>query len=622
MIGGYIGKILFVNLSEGKLKDEVLDEKLCRKFIGGYGIGARLIYSWQRGGVDPLGSDNILGFMTGPLTGTDVPFGVRLTVVGKSPLTGGWGDSTAGGDFGSYLKFAGYDGIFFSGASEKPVYLFIIEDGKAELRDATHLWRKDTVETEEMLKTELGKGIRVASIGPAAEKLSLMSSVLMSGRRAAGRSGIGAVMGSKKLKAVAVVGRAKVPIASSEEVSKLRKEYVANMKRPVVDMFRTFDTVAIYAHSGDTPVKNWGGVALRDFPTANLISGEKITDSLESRYGCHRCPIACGGHMRVGTQYKYEAGAKKPEYETLAAFGTLCLNDNLESIIMANDICDRYGIDTIETGATIAFAIECYENGIITREDTEGIELTWGNHEAIVAMTRRLAKREGFGNVLADGVKVASERIGKGSDKYAMHVHGQALPMHDPKLNPSYATCYQSDPTPARHMQAGLAHFVENAAMKGAPSGLDVPPLDRYTYTGKGKYEVICRNKNHLLNASGVCYFSQYVLPWDWLDKSLSAVTGWQLSPEEITTMCERISAMRQVFNLREGLSPKDFKLPGRAIGDPPLKDGPTANITVDADTMVSEYYQALDWDPETGKPSKKRLLELGLEDVAKDLWP
>ena len=622
MAGGYMGKVLFVDLSKDELKGEALDEKLCREFMGGYGIGARIIYSRQKAGVDPLGPENILGFMTGPLTGTATPFGSRYgVVVGKSPLTGGWGDANSGGDFGPYLKFAGYDGVFFTGVSEKPVYLFI-KDGKAELRDATHLWGKGVDETEDMLKAELGKEVRVASIGPAGEKLSLISAIINNKGRAAGRSGVGAVMGSKKLKAIAVIGTAKIPVANSEEVNKLRKKYMADMKGPIVDSMRKFGTsggTAIWAHNGDTPVKNWGGVGMRDFPNPSLISGENVIKYEEKRYGCYRCPISCGAHMKAGKgEYKYKAGADRPEYETMGMFGPNCLNDNVESIIMANDICNRCGLDTISTAATIAFAIECYENGVITKEDTDGIEMTWGNHRAIVAMTEKIAKRESFGAMLADGVKVAAERIGRGADKYAIHVHGQELPAHDPKLRPAYATAYQSDPTPGRHTQEGL-----ECTEKGfVPAGLELPSLDKYTYTGKGKSEALFRNKNHLFNASGVCQFSTYFLPWDTMDKFLSLVTGWQLSPEEITTMCERISAMRQAFNLREGLSHKDFKLPGRAIGEPPLKEGPVANITVDVDTLVSEYYKALDWDAETGKPSQKRLQELGLEDVAKDLWP
>ena len=634
MTFGYMGKILFVNLSTGEMKVETPDEKFYRDFVGGYGIGARIIYSQQKAGVDPLGPENILGFMTGPLTGTDFPFGGRYTVVmGKSPLTGGWGDANSGGDFGPYLKFSGYDGIFFTGASEKPVYLFI-NDGKAELRDAVHLWGKDTAETEDILKNDLGKEVRVACIGPAGEKLSLISCVINNKGRAAARSGVGAVMGSKKLKAVAVFGTVQVPVADKEKAKELRKKYVAELKKKkVADMFKEFGSSGItadFAASGECPVKNWGGVGIRDFPNASLISDKNVKNLRERKYGCYRCPISCGGHMKAGTgEYKYKAGVHKPEYETLGIFGVSCLNDNLESIIMVNDICNRYGLDTISTGGTIAFAIECYENGIITKKDTDGIELTWGNHKAIVAMTEKIAKREGFGKVLADGVKVAAERIGKGSEKYAIHVHGQELPTHDPRNNPSFATVYQSDATPGRHLQGSCAHFEMGSFPYGLEFphlGIKVPFFDKYTYTGKGKWEALFRNHNHLGNAAGACLIGDLgpglVTPVDTIPTFLSVITGWQITPDEFTRMAERISALRQAINVREGLKPEDFKMPGRAVGKPPLKEGPLANVTVDVDTMVAEYYKAMDWDLRTGKPSKKKLLELGLEDVAQDLWP
>jgi len=349
------------------------------------------------------------------------------------------------------------------------------------------------------------------------------------------------------------------------------------------------------------------------------LSHENVMARQERKFACWRCPVACGGVMKAGTEYEYPAGVHKPEHETCAAFGIMCLNDNLESIVKANDICNQYGLDTISTGATIAFAIECYENGLITKKDTDGIELTWGNHRAIVAMTDKLAKREGFGDVLADGVKVAAEKIGKGADKYAIHAHGQELPMHDPSFGPSFGCSYQSAPTPGRHTQVGLSMSEEDAVQPG----LEVSHLDKYTYTGKGQIEAMLRNNNQLLNASCMCLFGGGLfLPLGNVPAFLRAVTGWELTPEELTATAERILAIRQAFTLREGLTPKDFKMRGHPIGDPPDKEGPLANITVDIDTLCAEYYKAMDWDAETGKPSKKKLLELGLDDVAADLWP
>ena len=516
MSGGYIGKLLFVDLSEGKLKDEALDEKFCRDFIGGYGIGARILFSRQRAGADPLGADNILGMVTGPLTGTPALSGSRYTVVGKSPLTGGWGDSNSGGEFGPQLKFAGYDGIFFTGMSTKPVYLYI-NSGQAELRDATHLWGKDTAETEDVLRAEVADDLHVASIGPSGEKLCLIAAIINNKGRAAGRSGLGAVMGSKKIKAVVVRGNMGIPLADETGAKQLRKELLGKLKGPLVDYFRSVGTPGDTegaARSGDSPIKNWGGIGALDFPDVAPIAGDQVIERVSKKYGCFRCPLACGGLMKAGTgEYKYEAGVHKTEYETLSAFGMLCLNNNLESIIKVNDICNRYGLDTISTGCTIAFAIECYEQGIITEKDTEGIELRWGNHKAIVTMTEKLAKRNGFGDVLADGVKVAVDKIGKGAEQYAIHVGGQEVPMHDPKFRAFYALSYRLDATPARHTQG-----VYGMPLKGVP----MPAFDPKSFSGRAEAYKKFMMMGHIVNCIGICQFMYATLYYDPIDGMLS----------------------------------------------------------------------------------------------------
>jgi aldehyde:ferredoxin oxidoreductase len=605
MPGGYMGKILFVDLSTGELKDEVLEEKLCRDFIGGYGIGARILYSRQKGGVDPLGPENTLGLVTGPLTGTPATTGTRYTAVAKSPLTGGWGDANSGGNFGPHLKFAGYDAVFFNGIADRPVYLFI-DNGKAELRDARHLWGKDTYETEDALKAELGEAAEIVGIGPSGEKLSLISCIITRRGAAAGRSGLGAVMGSKKLKAVAARGNQKVPLADSEVADRLRDEHIAQMRAAqagrdsFLDRFHKYGTASggwPSAHSGDTPVKNWGGVGIIDFPDRSGLARDTAIANLERRTGCWRCPIACEGRLKEGTgEYKYPAGTRRVEYETQGSFGTMCLNNNTESINMANHICNSYGLDTISAGTVIAFAIECYENGLITKADTGGIELTWGNHRAIVAMTERMAKREGFGDILADGVKIAAEKIGKGADEYAIHIGGQELGMHDPKLMPAYrlgqvaAARYQMDATPGRHTQ-------------------DVGPT---SFQG------------HIVNAAGLCSFGNMPAadPGKYIAGFMSAVTGWDRSMDELLKIGERIANMRHVFNLREGINPLKWKVHPRIIGKPPQKEGPLAGVTADIEAQVYWNLGALDWDRITTTPSRKKLLELGLDDVAQELWP
>ena len=621
MPAGFMGKILFVDLSTGEWKTETPEEKLYRDFVGGYGLGARIIYDRQPAGVDPLGPESIIGFTTGPLTGVRGLFGSRFTVAGKSPLTGGWGDANCGGNLGPWLKFAGYDAVFVTGASSRPVYL-VIDDGTVQLKDAHHLWGRDTNETEVVLKSELGRKASIASIGPAGEKLSLISCIINDKGRAAARSGLGAVMGSKKLKAVAVLGSQQVPVPDEQKVAQIAKHYRGQLSGILYNGLTLCGTSALYEVSaliGDSPIRNWGGVAATDFPNANAISDQNVLNLTRRKYACWGCSIACGGTMKAGTQYSYEPGAHRPEYETLSSFGGLCLNNNLESIIMANDICNRYGLDTISAGATIAFAIECYENGLITKDDTEGIELKWGDHQAIVAMTEKLAKREGLGDALADGVKKAAERIGKGAEQYAFHAGGQEIPMHDPRLAPSWGGAYQSDPTPGRHTQAGIAFFEMGAE---PPEGIDMPPLERYAYTGKGPYEAMFKNNLHTMNASGVCMFAMGALPRDALQAFLSNATGWDITSEEILRTGERIANLRQAFNVREGITPADFKIRGRPVGDPPLKEGPTANITIDADTLRDEYFRAMDWDPQTGKPSKSKLEELGLDGMARELWP
>jgi aldehyde:ferredoxin oxidoreductase len=618
MARGYMGKVLFVDLSKNELRDETLDEKLCRQFIGGYGIGARILFSRQKAGVDPLGPDNTFGILTGPFTGTQALSGTRHTIVAKSPLTGGWGDANSGGYFGAHLKFAGYDALFFTGISAKPVYLFI-NNGKAELRDAAHIWGRDTRQTEEILKSELGKDVEVCCIGPSGEKVSLISAVINRARTAA-RSGLGAVMGSKKLKAVAVKGKMKVPVANEQKTKELRSKWQAELGGHIVWLkpFGTPFLVDIGVQNGDSPVKNWTGVGVIDFPDFQPIAKEALIERRTKMFGCYLCPIACGGYMKAGTgEYKYEAGSRRPEYETIAMFGTNCLNNNLESIIKVNDICDRYGLDTISAGAAIALAIECYEKGLISKADTDGIEMTWGNHKAIVAMTEKLAKREGFGDVLADGVKVAAEKIGRGADQYAIHVGGQELPAHDPKHGFFFATSYRLDPTPGRHFVGSELSDAPNH-----PAGL-LPKFDLKSFSGRGEARRIGSNFNQVVVCTGTCLFVYWAFPnVDPIAEFMRAVTGWEITDDELLKTGERISNLRQAFNIREGLNPLEFKVPDRVLGIPPLKEGPVAGVTVDEDTMIKEYLTAMDWDFKTAKPSKKKLLDLGLTDVAQELWP
>ncbi|NYT00260.1 MAG: aldehyde ferredoxin oxidoreductase family protein [Methanocellales archaeon] len=652
MSGGYARKILNLDLSTEEMKEERPEEKVYRDFLGGVGMGVWHVYNNQMAGVNPLGPENIIGFITGLLNGTNVPFSGRYTVVGKSPLTNTWGDANSGGFFGPELKQAGYDGIFIKGISKKPVYL-LINDGKAEIRDADHIWGKDTTETLDIIRSEVGdEKVRVVSIGPSGEKLSLISCIINDRGRAAARSGLGAVMGSKKVKAIAVRGTKRVPIDDPERLKDVIDRMLKSLRRsshPITKLMMTLlkpifpwilrrgvtsmpdvgyitESMIKYgtamgtsssSEMGDAPCKNWAGVGYRDFPMRTKsykISDENVIKYNERKYACAACPIGCGAIVKIEKgSYALEQG-HKPEFETLASFGSMPLNDNVESIIKCNDICNRYGLDTISAGATIAFAMECYENNILTKEDTDGIDLTWGNTEAIVRVLEKLAEKDGFGELLSDGVKVAAERIGKGAEKYAMHVHGQEIPMHDPRLNPSFATAYVTDPTPARHTRGGAGIF-EIGLSSNPFKEVKLPRVKRFQYKGKGDVHATLSKIQITLDSLGMCQFLGYFGSFPIVD-AMEAVTGLDFSTEELMRTGDRIQALRQLFNVREGIRPSDFKLPDRIRGIPPLPVGPSAGKTIDLDTMVEDFYKAMDWSLEDGRPSEEKLKNLGLKEM------
>jgi aldehyde:ferredoxin oxidoreductase len=421
-------------------------------------------------------------------------------------------------------------------------------------------------------------------------------------------------MGSKKLKAVAVRGKLQFPLHDEAKVKMLSRVYRSQLRGAYgfLSKHGTAASTARCAHSGDGPIKNYGGVGVVDFPEVAPLEIEHLMERQERKYACYHCPVGCGGQMKEGSgEYHYEAGSHKPEYESLAMFGANCLNNNLESLIKVNDICNRYGIDTISAGAVVAFCIECFESKIITRKDTDGLEMNWGNHRSIVAMTDKLARREGFGEVLADGVKKAAEKIGKNADQYAIHIQGKEVPAHDPKFSRSFGITYRMDATPGRHTQG------PNPAPPDA-----LPVVDRQATTGLGKRQRAGSSLYHVVNCSGLCSILFSCLPTvESLPEYMKAVTGWDATLEELMQSGERISNLRQAFNIREGLNPLKFHVPGRVVGIPPFTEGPTAGVTFDEITLDREFLVEMDWDLETTKPSYSKLVQLGLEDVAKDIW-
>jgi len=621
MRGGYAGKIGFIDLSTGKVQEEKLDENLARDFIGGHGIGCKILFGKQRPGVDPLGPENILGFTTGPLTGTPVPTGCRTMVVCKSPLTGGWGDANSGGYFGSELKAAGWDAIFISGISPSPQYL-LVTDEKIELKDATHLWGKDTVETEERLQEELRIArIRVASIGPASERLSLISGIVNDKGRIAARSGVGAVMGSKRLKALAVKGNRKASIADENRLKELQRKFVKDFHEMggFAYALRNYGTPGItdgLLVSGGAPIKNWLLADKRAIPDVDEISDpERVIAYQSKKYGCANCPIACGGIFSVSKGPYPVTEAHKPEYETIVGLGTLCMNTDLLSIIKMNDMCNRSGLDTISAGTAIAFAMECFEHGILTRSDTDGIDLRWGNAEAMIAVLEKMAKREGFGDTLADGVCIAARKIGKGTEQYAMHVGGQEPGFHNALLLPSRGTGFVCDPTPGRHTAAApMARIDTGSGSIGPYPEVTFQQIERYEYKSKGPLSARASSYWQVGACSGLCIFPVAFFGNFPLVEFLNAVTGWEMDMTQVLETGARIQTLRQCFNVREGIKPSEIKLPPRLAGIPPKTDGPLAGITLDMESLVSEYYRAMGWDPKSGHPTDSTLVSLRLK--------
>lgn len=624
---GYMGKMLFVNLSNEKILEEDLTEDIARKYIGGYGIGARIITERMKPGVDPLGPDNIFGIGTGPLTLSGVISTCRYHTMGKSPLTHYWGGANSGGNFANALKASGYDLVFFEGKADHPVYV-MIKDGKAEIKDARHLWGKDTVKTEEMIKQENGDtGLKIACIGTAGEKCSRIAAVINDSGRAAARSGLGGVMGSKNLKAVACTGSKKPHLIDKAKVASLMKQLTKEMKdNPsgmiyVLSNFGTPGAMVPHLTDHDVPIKNWSGNNIEDFPEKKwaAVGWEGMEKYATKKYACTGCPIACGHWIKMDSgKYRVEKG-HKPEYESLAAFGPNCLNDNMESLIYANELCNLHGLDTISAGATIAFAIECFENGILTKQDTDGIELTWGNSDAIIAVLQKMCMREGIGDILAEGAKGAAEKIGKGAEQFAMQVGGEMLPMHDPRCAPGWGGTYVSDPTPARHTRGGT-QFIESGMVDPEiflTWGLkDVPSkIEKYNPAGKGKIHALVAARQYLVEASGACLFAADALHFPFRDL-MKAVTGWDLSDDEMMKTGKRIATMLHAFNMREGFNPSDFSAPPRAIGDPPLKVGSLKDVTIDSKDLQKQYYEAMGFDPATGEIRKEIIEELELQDI------
>lgn len=610
---GYTGKMLNVNLTTGEITVEQPDDSLYRQYLGGYGIGARMLWDRVPQGADPLGPENMLGMFPGLLTGTPL-FGQRWQVVCKSPLTGGWGDANCGGDFGGVLKLAGWDGIMFFGKAATPVYL-VIENDKVELKDASDQWGQLAIENETMLKGRHGKRASIANIGPAGETLSPISGICNDHGRLAARSGVGAVMGAKNLKAVVAVAERKI-IAQTPETIKMLRANLDDFVKPLKDFFHTFGTTGITAASalnGDSPVKNWGGVGVVDFPQAPQIDGgSQINPKMEKSYGCWHCPMACGAESVESTnpKYPYPHHTHRPEYEAMGAFGTMNLMADPDALIYINHLCNEYGFDVISAGVTTSFAIECYVNGVITKEDTDGLELGWSDPDGVVELLKMMGERRGIGAVLADGVKIAAEKIGNGAEQYAMHIGGQELPMHDPKLQPEYHTTYKLDPTPGRHTQ-----YEGNRRIGKIPPA----PKDFKDYAGRGEHHKGASEYMHVVNSGGMCQFIMMAANTANMPDWFNAVTGWDMSMDEMIGVGERIANLRMAYEVREGGNPRKRAVPTRVTGETTegTSAGPLAGVKLDTELLETDFLKACDWDTETCIPSKSKPESIGLPEVA-----
>ena len=655
---GFWGKVLHVHLDNRQTHFEELDETFYSKYLSGVGLGAKVLWDRMKPGAEPMAPDNILGFTTGLLTDTASLFTGRFMVVGKSPLSRGWGDANCGGYFSPSLKRCGVDAVFFHGCSPEPVYLYMDHE-TAELQDASDLWGLDTVETEKRLKARHGERAQVACIGPAGERLSFMAGISHDGGRMAARSGLGAVMGSKKLKALVAAGKQRAAVADRTAMHALSRTFLKQLEHlrflePYLGdmvlgltgrvtrggilyprqpselwrlMLRKFGTPAITAlsaESGDSPIKNWKGIGYKDFPLkrSKQIGAGAVTRYERKKYGCYACPLRCGGIVCVTDGPRPIEEMHKPEYETLCAFGSLLLNNDLHSIFTINDLLNRAGMDSISCGGTVAFAIECFENNILSKEDTDGLELRWGNGRSVVQLVKKIIRREGLGDLLADGVKRAAERIGAGAEKFAVHCGGVEAPMHDPKFDPGFLLVYVCDPTPGRHTTASYQYLDLQHLEELFSRAKKVPSIttrkERFRYADKADGIAVDSFYKMLIDGAGACLFGTQVggplplCPW------MNAATGWSLSNDDYLVIGERIYQLRHAFNVREGLNPiRDFRPHPRLFGDPPLFKGPARRITIDVDMLAQSYYQVMHWDPETGKPAAEHLRDLGLEEVA-----
>jgi len=595
---GYRGTILRVNLTTGEIKKEALDKELAKQYVGGRGLAEKMFATEVDHKIEPFDPENKLFIATGPMSGTPTPTGGRYMVITKSPLTGTIASSNSGGRWGAELKFAGYDMIIVEGKSEKPVYINIVDD-EVTIKDASHIWGKMTTETTKMLLSETNEKAKVLNIGPGGEKLSRIAAVMNDIDRAAGRSGVGAVMGSKNLKAVVVKGSSRPEIADPDKL----KEVVKRVNEKIRENGVTGQGLPTYGTAVLVNIINEGGVYPTNnfqksvFEHAEATSGETLADKyLIKRVGCFGCPIACGRHCKVDD---IEGGG--PEYETLWGFSADCGVGDLASVIKANYWCNEVGLDTISASATLAAAMELYQKGYIKDDELDGLSLEFGNAEAVIEWTKRMGLREGLGDKMAEGSYRLAD--GYGVPELSMSVKKQELPAYDPRAIQGQGLAYATSNRGGCHVRAYLI----------SPEILALPEkLDRFDIAGKPEWVKIFQDLTAAIDSTGLCLFTSFAMNADDYAEMLSAVTGNDYDAGSLLEAGDRIWNMEKLFNINSGLGYEDDTLPKRLLEEP-IPDGPSKGEVSRLGEMLPLYYEARGWDAK-GTPSDAKLAELGIK--------
>ena len=604
---GYAGKVLYIDLNTGKTWVEPLNQEYAKKYVGGIGLGMRLWLDNSKAGVDPLSPDNPLILSIGPISGTVFPTaGNGHSFVAKSPATFGIGEAVAHGTFGSELKRAGYDAVIFKGSSEKPVYLWL-DDDSVQLLDASHLLGKSPSETEDLIKQDLGDYyVRVAAIGLAGEKLSRIACIINEKTRAAGRTGMGAVMGSKNLKAIAVRGTNDIRVAKPTEFIEMVKEFHERMKGPAAQKYRTLGTsenILVHNALQCMPTRNYNNA---HFENAKKVSGEYLNEKFVVKIiGCSSCAMRCE-HEVVVPEGPYKGTLTRMEYETLWAMGPYCGIDELDAIVKGMELCNYYGIDAISAGVVVAFAMDCYENGLLSKKDFNGLEATFGNSKALIQILQKIGTRTGIGNILAEGVRIAAQKIGKGAEKLAQHIKGLEVTGYDLRCLKTAALGFAVSFRGADHNRHGAYAF----DIKGKVDRLKAEK-------GRGKLVRDMEDIYALIDSLIVCKFSRGTYYKGLVDMATlyTLVTGIEMTAEELKKSGERINTVARLINIREGMGRKDDTLPWKVLNLPIPDDGPVKGAYVTQDELnllLDDYYQSRGWNS-NGIPTKTKLEELNM---------